>query len=258
MRRRRRPGGNPAGMRLNFDFPVPLKEAVFLERPNRFVCRLHLPTEAGGLEEVTAHLADPGRLKELLIPGVRVLVQDHGLGLSRKHRYTLMMVYTGEGRLVSLNTLLPNRLVHRMLLADALPGFEGYTVRKREVAFGKSRIDFLLKTPDGRDCLLEVKSVTLVENRVALFPDAPTARGARHLMELTEAVRQGHEARVAFVVQRGDADAFSPNAVTDPLLATVCRSAILAGVRMHAFCFELMPDHSRFLQEIPVVIPESV
>jgi len=161
----------------------PLVETRFVERPNRFLLRCRLPEQDG--EVVDVHMADPGRLEELLIPGTRVWIR-WAASATRKTDWSAVLVESPDGDgLVSVDTTMPNRLIHRALAAGALDEFDGWTLDRAEFPMGRSRIDFLLVAP-GRRLALEVKSVTLVEDGVALFPDAVTARGARHVRELTK------------------------------------------------------------------------
>lgn len=245
-----------------FTFDYELIEGIFLERPNRFISVLEIPGELGEPQTVRAHVADPGRLKELLIPGVKVLVRDFGENSGRKLRYSLELVYATSGQLVSVNTQLPNRIAAKLLSEGRLPGFEAFHILKREVTYGKSRIDFLLSRPEGTACLLEVKSCTLVEElaeideatgqptRLALFPDAPSERGSRHIEELIAALKEGFESRVLILIQRGDADAFATNRKTDPRFTAAFAEALAAGVQITALCFEMTATGCRFIKEV--------
>jgi sugar fermentation stimulation protein A len=206
----------------------PLVEARFVERPNRFLLRCQAP--AGVVE---AHLGDPGRLRELLLPGRRVWLRPAAASPARRTRWTAVLVESpaGDG-LVSLDTTLPNRLIHAALLAGALPELAGYSLERREAQLGRSRIDFLLADGAGSRLALEVKSVTLVEGRLALFPDAVTARGARHVRELTAHVRDGGAAAILFVLQRPDADRIVAARAIDGVFADALAEAQAAGVRV--------------------------
>ncbi|HSJ25847.1 MAG TPA: DNA/RNA nuclease SfsA [Longimicrobiales bacterium] len=208
----------------------PLVETCFVERPNRFL--LHCDIGDGTIHE--AHMADPGRLRELLLPGKRVWLRPAAPGPTRRTRWTAVLVESPDGRgLVSVDTTLPNRLIRRALEARALDEFAGWELERHEVRLGSSRIDFLLRHHDGRRLALEVKSVTLVEDDVALFPDAVTARGARHVRELAVlAGRDGWEAAVLFVLQRPDASRIEAAASIDPVFATTLADARQAGVRV--------------------------
>lgn len=226
----------------------PLATSTFVERPNRFVVRVRLTGEWIGPEAgappvltpehgrtgevVRAHLADPGRLRELLLPGARVWLRP-ALDPGRATRWSAVLVEApgGEGR-VSVDTTLPNRLVARALEAGALPELEPWVLDRPEWSHGGSRFDFLLRDGERR-MVVEVKSVSLVEEGVALFPDAVTARGARHVEELAELVeRPGWHAAVLFVLQRPDAQRIEAARRIDPDFAGALARARAAGVRV--------------------------
>jgi len=218
---------------------APLLQATFLERENRFRIRIQV---AGVL--ATAHLANPGRLKELLTPGCTRLKELLTPGCtvwvrradrpSRKTAYDLALVQQGE-TLISVDAHVPNRLLYMALQSASLAGLAKYTQVQAEVTVGHSRIDFLLTSPQRERCWLEAKSVTLVQGHKALFPDAPTKRGRRHLETLMQLVRQGEQAAVVFVIQRPDAVAFSPNDATDQAFGEALRVAAASGVKILAW-----------------------
>ena len=202
-------------------------KAQFIERPNRFLSLVRV-----GDREEYAHVANPGRLTELLLPGVPVVLKKES-NPKRKTRYTLSMVYK-DGVLVAVNAMLANRLAGEAIENGNLREFEGYRVGRREVTYKTSRLDFLLSKGETL-CFLEVKSVTLVKDRTAMFPDAPTIRGTRHIHHLLEAMDEGYEAALLFVVQRHDADRFMPNSDTDPEFASALRQAKSRGVKLAAY-----------------------
>lgn len=222
------------GERTRAWIPIPgkLQEAVFVERPNRFLVRCR---PLGQEEPVDAHLADPGRLRELLIPGVRIWLLPAS-GEKRKTRWTALLVESPDRRgLVSVDTRIPNRLIGRALAQSALEEFENWKLKRAEATLGRSRIDFLLGREDGRQLALEVKSVTLVEDGVGLFPDAVTARGARHARELAHlAQRDGWSAAILFVIQRDDVRRFRAARELDPDFAAALDKARTHGVRVVA------------------------
>lgn len=208
----------------------PLVEARFVARPNRFVVEAEL---ASG-EPAIAHLADPGRLRELLLAERRLWLRPAPAG-RRKTRWTVVLVESPDGRgLVSVDTMLPNRLIGAALAASALTELDGWSLVRPEAPVGRHRIDFLLARADGREMLLEVKSVTLVEAGEALFPDAVTVRGAGHLRLLTEEARRGRAAALMFVVQRGDARRVRAARQIDPAFAAALDEARAAGVGLYA------------------------
>jgi sugar fermentation stimulation protein A len=213
--------------------PGPLREARFLERPNRFVVQARL----GNGRRVVAHLADPGRLRELLLPGRRLWLR-RASEPHRKTQWSAVLVESPDSSTwISLDTNIPNRLVGQALEEDALEELGGWRLEKREHTIGASRFDFLLHRRHGgrgpRQMALEVKSVTLVEGRVGLFPDAVTARGTRHVRELTALRRSGDwAAAILFVLQRPDADRIMPDAGIDPDFARALAEGRRAGVRL--------------------------
>lgn len=217
------------------DWGAPLVEARFLDRPNRFVVR----AEVEG-REVVAHLADPGRLRELLLPGARMGLRAEVPSATRKTAWTALLVEAPDASgWVSVDTTAPNRLVDIALRAGAVEEFHGWRYARREVTWGGSRLDFLMEreepagpASDPRRLYIEAKSVTLVEDGVALFPDAVTARGARHLEELMDVVAAGHGACVLFVLQRPDADRIVAARHIDPTFAEALVRAQASGVRV--------------------------
>jgi sugar fermentation stimulation protein A len=214
--------------------PGPLIETRFIERPNRFLIRCGPAAAAADHSVFEAHMADPGRLRELLVPGRRVWLREAVAAPHRRTRWSAVLVESPDGTgLISIDTTLPNRLIHEALKTDALPEFRGWTLERREVTLGNSRIDFVLRNDTGHRLALEVKSVTLVENDVALFPDAVTARGARHVRELaTLAASDGWDAAILFVLQRPDAARIVAAADIDSVFAASLAAAKAAGVRV--------------------------
>jgi sugar fermentation stimulation protein A len=210
-------------------FDKPLLRARFVKRLNRFAVEVNLEGE-----RELAHLPNSGRLGELLYLGNRIFLAPCAAP-HRKTSYDLLLARFGPN-LVSVDARLSNHLVAEATSQGRLQEFQGYERFQREVPQGGSRLDFAFLGPAGRRCLVEVKSVTLVEDGVALFPDAPTLRGLKHLNVLTEALGAEHtEALVLFVVQRSDARLFSPNDRADPDFARALRQAAARGVRVGAY-----------------------
>ncbi|NOZ07437.1 MAG: DNA/RNA nuclease SfsA [FCB group bacterium] len=225
-------------------FDYKLLPAIFEGRPNRFLTIVRLNGE-----QVTSHLPDPGRLQELLIPGARVLLKRED-GPNRKTKYSTQAVYQGE-TLISLNTLLPNRFVALLLKEKILSEFSDWRVKKREARCGNSRFDFLLQNPAGEELWLEVKSVTFVEQGIARFPDAVTARGARHLRHLAQMSRAGKKCAVLFLVQRSDAALFKPYWQRDPDLGEALVNAHGQGVKVYVISAEVTPDKMIYRGKLP-------
>ena len=221
-----------------------LVEGIFLERVNRFFARV----EVDG-REVGVHVANSGRMKELFVPGWRVLVRPVS-GNHRKTKFDLVLVDMGNA-LASADARMPNPLLAEGVANGHLQQFAGYTDMRREVIFGDSRLDLMLEGPLGL-CYIEAKSVTLVTNGVGLFPDAPTIRGAKHLRTLETVLEAGHRAAVVFVVQRPDASAFATSDPSDPDLADALRSVVAAGVEAYAYNCEVTERSIRLDQALPI------
>jgi len=207
---------------------------TFRERPNRFLALVQVN---GAI--VPCFLPNPGRLHELLVPDVKVILKEAPKG-DRKTLYDLIGVWA-NGQKISVDSRVPNQLLLEALRNRELGEFSTYPVVKPEWSFGHTRFDFLL-TDGIEKCLLEVKSCTLVEEGRALFPDVPTERGRRHVLDLIEARRKGYRACVLFLVQRTDAQRFSPNDVMDPEFGRTLRRAATEGVEVYAYSSEFIKD----------------
>jgi len=185
-----------------------IEKAEFVDRPNRFVVRC-----LKGKKETTAFLPNPGRLYELLLPGRSLFLTRDGISGHRKYPYTVVAVER-EGIPVMLHTHKTNVVAQHLIDMGKVEGLEGAQVIGREIPVGHSRFDLLLAY-EGRELLMEVKSCTLAGNRIAMFPDAVTARGARHLSELAALSETGREGAVLFVVHWPGAEYFLPDYHTD-------------------------------------------
>jgi len=207
-------------------------EAQFVQRVNRFLCTVVLN------DKVTeVHLHDPGRLTELLLPESKVLLREENAP-HRKTKYDLVGIYTGD-TLVSCDSRVPNRLVKKALHEKAIPELPDYKRIIPEYTYGHSRLDFCL----DEKILMEVKGVTLVRNGLALFPDAPTERGRKHVRSLMSAVNHGFTSYILFMVQRPDAHQFSPNADTDPEFADTLKKAAKKGVNLLVYTSEFVGNY---------------
>ena len=199
-------------------------KAIFLERPNRFVAKVLLDSE-----EIYCHVKNTGRCRELLQPGAEIYLEDSN-NPNRKYRYSLVAVKKGD-RLVNMDSQAPNKAVGEWLKKGAL--FEDIKLLKPESTYGSSRFDFYCEYGDKK-AYIEVKGVTLENDNVVSFPDAPTERGARHVAELIECIKDGYEAYIIFVVQMKDVLYFEPNSINDPVFATALKEAKKAGVNIIA------------------------
>lgn len=196
--------------------------AKFVARPNRFVAII----DVEGNEEL-CHIKNTGRLKELLVPGATIFVQQ-ATGATRKTRYDLISVYKGQ-RLVNVDSQAPNQIA-----IEYLPQvISGVKLIKPEIKFGNSRFDLYLET-DCERYLAEVKGVTLEKAGVAMFPDAPTERGLRHLKELGRSLKMGYKALMLFVIQMKGVKYFTPNDDTHRAFGEMLRRVSEAGVGLLA------------------------
>lgn len=222
-------------------------EGVFLARPNRFLARVEID---GRVEH--CHVKNTGRCRELLRPGARVWceVSDNPY---RKTHFSLVKVEK-DGQIVNMDSQAPNQAAWEWLTAGGL-GFVPELVQ-REKTFGQSRIDLYFEH-NGKAAYLEVKGVTLEENGIARFPDAPTARGTKHLRELQQIAAAGMEAYALFVVQLQRIRLFTPNWKTDPVFSRALCEAAAAGVHVLAVCCSVTEHSLSIAHEIPVVLDES-
>lgn len=213
--------------RLNWP---PLIKGRLVKRYKRFLADVVL--ENG--QSVTAHCPNSGRMTGCCQPGRPVYISDHKAP-HRKLRYTWQLIEMPSS-LVGVNTQIPNRLVAEAIKASGVPGLKGYQELKREIPVNDgSRLDIMLTAPGRRTCFVEIKNCSLVENGIALFPDAPTARGRKHLQKLEQLHFEGHRAVIFFLVQRMDATRFGPADRIDPLYGQLLRNAVAAGVEILAY-----------------------
>lgn len=224
-----------------------IKEAIFVARPNRFIAKVIVDGEMQ-----TVHVKNTGRCKELLHEGVKVYLEDHGEEQkTRKTRYSLVTVekkndtLKSKTRLVNLDSYAPNKAALEALLNGkiVLPGF-GYELThiKPETTYGASRFDFYVEDGTGKKAYIEVKGVTLEEEGVVRFPDAPTERGIKHIKELCHALEHGFSAYLIFVIQMKTVSYFEPNDVTHLAFGEALREAQDRGVRILAFDCDIKPD----------------
>ena len=206
--------------------------ARFLARPNRFVAQV----EAEG-ETLVCHVKNTGRCRELLVPGATVWLEESP-NPARKTKFDLIAVEKGD-RLINMDAQAPNRVFGEWASAG---GFQpGLTLLRPETTYGSSRFDFYWEAAERRG-FVEVKGVTLEEDGVVRFPDAPTLRGVKHLEELVQAHQAGYEAAVCFVVQMEDVRYFAPNDTTHPEFGQALRRAAAAGVQVLAMDCAVTPQ----------------
>ena len=227
--------------------------AVFLSRPNRFLAHVLLDGR-----EVVCHVKNTGRLKELLNPGVPVVIQHHpdAKAAGRKTEYSLIAVASpvlGGSQWVNIDSQAPNQAAYEWLSSgDGLPFCPRPTDIRREVSHGGSRFDLAFSC-QGQPWFMEVKGVTLNVNGQARFPDAPTERGIRHLHGLSDAVKEGFGAAVLFVLQMQDCASFAPNP-NHPEFGEALRYAKDRGVHIWAWDCEVSETSMKIRLPVPVIL----
>lgn len=227
---------------------VSIRKGSFIERPNRFIAYIDIE----GKKE-TVHVKNTGRCAELLVPGAPVYVQETD-NPARKTRWDLIAVEKGK-RMVNMDSQIPNKLVEEWLREGNL--FEEITRIRPEYTYGSSRFDLYVEA-DGKKIFIEVKGVTLEEDGVVRFPDAPSERAVKHVEELKSAVREGYEAYVFFVVQMKGVRYFTPNMDTHPAFGEALFRASKAGVHILAYDCETGKDYIHIEDEVPVVFADTM
>ena len=230
-------------------FPTPLLQGRLIKRYKRFLSDIELDTG----ERVTAHIANPGAMTGLAEPGMEVWLSRSD-NPKRKLAFSWELVRVGRS-LIGVNTSLPNRLVEEALGSGMIRELAAYGSVRREVRHGEnSRIDFLLREKDLPDCWLEVKNVHLKRGALAQFPDSVTARGTKHLNELSDAAAKGERAVMLYVVQRADCETFSIAADVDPAYAAALTDAKRKGVETLCYVCKIRRDGIRLDSPLPMAL----
>ena len=218
------------------------EKAVFLKRPNRFIAEV----EIQGKRE-TVHVKNTGRCKELLIPGAEVILEKSG-NPNRKTKYDLICV-NKQGRLVNMDSQIPNKAAEEWIKKGGL--FPEEVTIRSEKKYGNSRFDLYVESPVRR-AFVEVKGVTLEENNIVRFPDAPTVRGIKHVEELIHCMEEGYEAYLLLVIQMKGVKKFMPNWDTQPEFGEALIKAEKAGVKILARDCLVTEDTIEIQEEVPV------
>ncbi len=219
-----------------------MQTGIFRSRPNRFIALVDID---GSVE--TCHVKNTGRCRELLVPGALVFVQKSNNPL-RKTKYSVIGVKKDKW-LINMDSQAPNKAVYEWLLKGGL--FHDIAYLKAEKSYGSSRFDFYIETAEKK-IYMEVKGVTLEEDGIVLFPDAPTQRGVKHIRELCQCVKSGYEAYLIFVIQMKDVICFKPNDFTHPEFGEALREAAKQGVHILAMDCEVDMDRLEIRNEVPV------
>lgn len=225
-------------------FTPALLEACFIKRVSRFSARVLI----AGAEQL-AHVPNSGRMRELLTEGAKVYVQLQDLP-HRTTKYDLVAVEY-QGILVSIDSRIPNKIMPTIITTGVLKEMSAVEQYRGEVKLGQSRLDYWVKTGD-QEWYIETKSVTLVEAGEARFPDAPTERGSRHLLELAQWVQLGGQAAAIFIIQRQDARYFRPNDETDAFFGQTLRQVAKQGVMVKAYTCQVSHQGVKLCGEIPI------
>ena len=205
-----------------------IESGEFLERPNRYLARVKINGK-----ELQAHIPDPGRLPGLMIPG-REARLIYSPGPNRKTSYTLALI-RHENIWVSVYPIFANKLVEQALFEKKIDYFASYKNFRAEAKKGKSRFDFRVEFANSSVGFIEVKSVSLVEEGIGKFPDAPTERGRKHLRELIALKKEGYRSSIVFISQRSDTQKIMPNAKVDSEFAEILKEAEKCGVKLFGY-----------------------
>lgn len=231
-------------------FETDLIEGKILKRYKRFLADVELLSG----EIITAHTANTGSMKTCWEPGWNVALSFHD-NPKRKLKYSLEMTHNGK-TWIGINTSLPNKMAKTSIENHEVSELDGYSEVKAEVKRGKSRIDLKLIGHESKpDCFVEIKNVTLLgEDRTALFPDAVSERGQKHLRELMEIKAEGLRAAMLYIVQREDVDTFSPAQEIDPEYAKLLRKAHEQGVEVYCYQYSVNPKEIKLKRKLEVIL----
>ena len=221
-----------------------IRKAFFIERPNRFIAYVQLDGE-----KETVHVKNTGRCAELLVPGAPVYIQE-SVNPARKTKWDLIAVEKGK-RMINMDSQIPNKVVQEWIEGGNL--FPDVRLVRPETTYGNSRFDLYVEAGDSR-IFIEVKGVTLEEDGVCRFPDAPSDRAVKHMEELVRAKKEGYETYVFFVIQMKDVRYFTPNTDTHPAFAEALKKAAAAGVKILAYDCEVTSDSITIREPVDVVL----
>lgn len=221
-----------------------IRKAFFIERPNRFIAYVQLDGE-----KETVHVKNTGRCAELLVPGAPVYIQE-SVNPARKTKWDLIAVEKGK-RMINMDSQIPNKVVQEWIEGGNL--FPDVHLVRPETTYGNSRFDLYVEAGDSR-IFIEVKGVTLEEDGVCRFPDAPSDRAVKHMEELVRAKKEGYETYVFFVIQMKDVRYFTPNTDTHPAFAETLKKAAAAGVKILAYDCEVTSDSITIREPVDVVL----
>lgn len=223
-----------------------IRKATFIKRPNRFIAHVMLDNQ----EEIV-HVKNTGRCKEIFLKDATVLLEESN-NPNRKTKYSIIGAYK-KGTLINTDAQIPNYVVHEGINEKKIKELCDVSFLKKEVTFGNSRFDLYFETNTSKG-FIEVKGVTLEENKAALFPDAPTVRGTKHIYEMIHAVEKGYVGYIFFLIQMQGIKCFTPNQKMDPAFTEALKSAQNLGVNILAYDSYVKEDEIIIGKEIEVIL----
>lgn len=224
-----------------------IKRAKFIRRPNRFQAYVKIDDE-----EIMVHVPNTGRCKEILIPGTIVILREEN-NPTRKTKYDLIGGYKNN-KFINIDSQIPNKVVEEALILGNIEKLKKYNIIKREKTYGNSRFDFKLSNNLEEEYYLEIKGVTLEENRITKFPDAPTERGTKHILELIEVKKEGIGAGILFLIQMDDIKYFTPNTEMDKNFSEALVLANKEGVDIFAYECDVGEDFITLKKEVKIIL----
>jgi sugar fermentation stimulation protein A len=224
-----------------------VKEGIFIDRPNRFIAHVLIDNR----EEIV-HVKNTGRCRELFVKNAQLLLEQSS-NPNRKTRYSLISVWKNNGRIINVDSQAPNVVVYEGIKDKQIIEIGDAVVLKREVTYGGSRFDFYFETDQNRG-FIEVKGVTLENDGVAMFPDAPTKRGTKHIYEMINAVKNGYQGYIFFLIQMKKVKYFMPNKEMDINFSRALQKAWEAGVNILAYDCDVSTKEITLGNKVKVVL----
>ena len=219
---------------------------IFIDRPNRFIANVLID---GKLEKV--HVKNTGRCKEILIEGRKVYLQKAS-NPKRKTKYSLISAYKGT-TLINIDSQVPNEVVYSSILSNKIEELTNVDFLKKEVKCGNSRFD-LYYEKEGKKGFIEIKGVTLENNGISMFPDAPTERGIKHVLELTELKKEQYNNFIFFLIQMPDIKYFKPNEKMDPKFSSALKEAKDSGINILAYNSIVTRDEITLAEKVKIIM----
>lgn len=229
-------------------FEKEIIKAQFIKRPNRFQAYVKIDDD----DEIMVHVPNTGRCREILVEGCAVLLR-YEPGENRKTKYDLIAAYKND-KLINIDSQVPNKVVDEALKNKMIKNLITYNIIEREKTYGNSRFDFRLSDETGKQYFLEIKGATLEDDGVIMFPDAPTERGTKHIMELVDAKQHNNGAGVLFLIQMDNVKYFTPNVERDPEFGKALKYASEHGVDIMAYSCEVTEKSITLKDKIEVRI----